>query len=48
MPIYTYYPSALLWSEGFFYIISAIASLLNKGGVMFENENGFFENETER
>ncbi len=32
----------------FFYIISAIASLLNKGGVIFENENRFFENETER
>jgi hypothetical protein len=35
-------------ARGVFYMISAISSLLHKGGVVFENNNRFFENERAR
>ena len=40
-------PFCPFMARGVFYMISAISSLLHKGGVVFENKNRFFENERE-
>ncbi|GAB6417740.1 hypothetical protein bcgnr5372_14600 [Bacillus luti] len=41
-------PFCPFMARGVFYMISAISSLLYKGGVVFENKNRFFEDERAR